>query len=237
MKDIFHVHTYRCGHAENISDETYITRAIELGANSITFTDHAPFPGNPFGNRMAFLELSEYISSLAELKGHYEGIIDVKIGLEIEYLPSYLSYYHELSENKNIDLLMIGQHFFEIEPGKYSFSYPEVCPEYIGCLNAIAEGIDTGLFQVVAHPDRAFRKIKEWTPEYDVISREVIETALKNEVALEQNFASMNRKKNYWNEFWRLTEPESKIVEGIDAHSLKDIDRFCERTLVKRRGR
>ena len=47
----------------------------------------------------------------------------------------------------------------------------------------------------------------------------------------------MNRKKNYWNEFWKLTEPESKIVEGIDAHSLKDIDRFCERYLVKRRGR
>jgi len=160
MNDIFHVHTYRCGHAENILDETYITRAIELGANSITFTDHAPFPENPFGSRMAFSELPEYISSLVELKGRYKEIIDVKIGLEIEYLPSFKAYYHELSENENIDLLMIGQHFFEIEPGKYSFSYPEVCPEYIGCLSAITEGINTGLFQVVAHPDRAFRKIK-----------------------------------------------------------------------------
>ena len=237
MNDIFHVHTYRCGHAENILDETYITRAIELGANSITFTDHAPFPENPFGSRMAFSELPEYISSLVELKGRYKEIIDVKIGLEIEYLPSFKAYYHELSENENIDLLMIGQHFFEIEPGKYSFSYPEVCPEYIGCLSAITEGINTGLFQVVAHPDRAFRKIKIWTSECDIISKKVIDAASKNNVALELNFASMNRKNNYWDEFWKLTGPENKIIEGIDAHKLKDIDKYCERNVIKRRGR
>lgn len=235
--EIFHVHTFRCGHAENVGDEVYVNKAINIGADSIVFTDHAPFPGDIFGGRMAFSELPEYISSLSELKGRYKEIIDVKIGLEIEYLPSFKSYYQELSENKNIDLLMIGQHFFEIEPGKYSFSYPNEYQEYVGCLNAVMEGIDTGLFQVVAHPDRAFRKIKEWTPECEVISRKVIEATLINNVALEQNFASMNRKKNYWNEFWKLVGPENKVVEGIDAHSLKDIDKFCERAFVKRRGR
>ena len=51
-KTAFHVHTYRCGHAENISDETYVKKAIELGVKSIWFTDHAPFPDNPFGARM-----------------------------------------------------------------------------------------------------------------------------------------------------------------------------------------
>ena len=43
-KDIFHVHTFRCGHAENVSDEEYIKKAISLGASGIWFTDHAPFP-------------------------------------------------------------------------------------------------------------------------------------------------------------------------------------------------
>lgn len=41
---IFHVHTYRCGHASDETDEDYVKRAVELGADSITFTDHAPFP-------------------------------------------------------------------------------------------------------------------------------------------------------------------------------------------------
>jgi histidinol-phosphatase (PHP family) len=53
------VHTYRCGHAENVSDEEYIKKAISLGASGIWFTDHAPFPGDPFGNRMKYSELDE----------------------------------------------------------------------------------------------------------------------------------------------------------------------------------
>ena len=27
-KDIFHVHSFRCGHAEDVSDEAYIKKAI-----------------------------------------------------------------------------------------------------------------------------------------------------------------------------------------------------------------
>ena len=31
-KTAFHVHTYRCGHAEHIPDEAYVKKAIELGS-------------------------------------------------------------------------------------------------------------------------------------------------------------------------------------------------------------
>ena len=41
MKHLFHVHTYRCGHAENISEEVYVEKAITLKASDIWFTDHA----------------------------------------------------------------------------------------------------------------------------------------------------------------------------------------------------
>ena len=49
---LFHVHTFRCKHAEMVPDEEYIKKSIDLGATDIWFTDHAPFPGNPFGGRM-----------------------------------------------------------------------------------------------------------------------------------------------------------------------------------------
>ncbi len=65
---IFHVHSWRCGHAENANDEDYVKKAISLGASSIYFTDHAPFPGNPFRNRMNYNQLEEYISTLKVLK-------------------------------------------------------------------------------------------------------------------------------------------------------------------------
>ncbi len=59
--DVFHVHTYRCRHAENIPDRDYVEKAIELGAEGIWFTDHAPFPGVPFqrAHRMLCEELPE----------------------------------------------------------------------------------------------------------------------------------------------------------------------------------
>lgn len=47
-KYVFHVHTYRCGHASKDMDEMYVKRVLSMGADSITFTDHAPFPGDPF---------------------------------------------------------------------------------------------------------------------------------------------------------------------------------------------
>lgn len=121
-KEIFHVHTYRCKHAGDERDDQYIENAIRLGAKRIVFTDHAPFPGNPFGNRMGIEELSDYINSLCRLKEEYKDMIKILCGLEIEYLPSYNDYYHEIRHISGMDLLIIGQHFFEHNPGQYSFS-------------------------------------------------------------------------------------------------------------------
>ncbi len=42
---VFHVHTSRCRHASDENDESYVRKALELGAEAIAFTDHAPFPG------------------------------------------------------------------------------------------------------------------------------------------------------------------------------------------------
>lgn len=220
---VFHVHTYRCGHASNIKDEAYVKRAIELGASSITFTDHAPFPGNPFTNRMKFSELDEYISSLKKLKTEYKGIIDIHIGLEIEYLPSYISYFEELRANQDIEILMLGQHHYEISKGIYNYMDISDGPEYIGLIKAMCDGIDTGLFDVIAHPDRAFRKQKTWNKEMAVYSRKLIDRALNNNVALEINYRSMKKTEEYWSDFWKMVPEDSSVIYGCDAHAVNDI--------------
>lgn len=224
MKNFFHIHTYRCGHAENVSDEAYVKKAIALDAASITFTDHAPFPGDPFGNRMPYAQLPEYIDTLQNLKLNYENKINVQIGLEIEYLPSFKSYYKELASNPGIDLLMIGQHFYELTPGQYSFSFPELRNiTHIGCINAIMQGVETRLFKVVAHPDRAFRFIKQWDNECDSISRKLISLATEKAVILEKNLLSITRKNDYWNEFWELSNQNTATILGLDAHTLNEL--------------
>ena len=151
---LFHVHTWRCGHASDEQDEAYIRKAVAMGAKYIIFTDHAPFPGNPFTNRMPYEQLDSYLASLKYLKEKYRHKITVKTGLEIEYLPSFRDYYEELRANKEIDMLMLGQHHYEESRGQYFFHDSEMA--YFGLGNAKLKGMNTGLFDVVAHPDRIF---------------------------------------------------------------------------------
>lgn len=220
---IFHVHTYRCGHASDETDEDYVKRAVELGADSITFTDYAPFPGDPFTNRMNYSQLDEYISSLKFLKDKYDGRIEVHIGLEIEYLPSYWSYYEELRANKDIEIMMLGQHHYEVSKGIYSYMLDEKTAEHIGLVQAMCDGIDTGLFDVVAHPDRAFRRQKTWTAEMDACSNQLIERALKLNVKLEKNYSSMKKRRQYWNEFWSMVPDDVAVIYGCDAHAVNEL--------------
>ena len=230
--DLFHIHTYRCRHAEDISDEMYVRKAIEVGADCITFTDHAPFPGNPFRGRMLFEELPEYLDSINNLKNKYQGRIMVRCGLETEYLPSFAEYYKELVRGVGLDLLLLGQYFYEISPGKYSFMYPEQnAYEYQGCMEAIIEGINTGIFYAVAHPDRSFRRIKHWMPECEGASMKVITAAQEKGVYLEKNFSSQHHSKHYWKEFWELIPQDNKVLQGIDAHSISDIDKYVQKRM------
>ena len=234
MKDsVFHVHTKRCKHAGDEEDEAYVRRAKELGAKRIVFTDHAPFPGNPFNGRMDMDDLPEYISSLKHLNDKIKGIT-VQIGLEIEYLPSFRDYYEELAENPDIEWLVLGQHFYEYQKGVYSFADSSEVKnqwEYIGICEALIEGMNTGLFRVVAHPDRAFKRRKKWDEQAEEQARKLINTAIQTGTILEQNYSSARRKNQYRPEFWELlrkiTEenPANRIftIKGSDAHSTDEI--------------
>ena len=229
--DIFHVHTFRCGHAEEINDEAYIQKAIEYGATGIWFTDHAPFPGDPFGNRMKYDELEEYISALSHYKKAYSDSISVHIGLEIEYFPSFESYYKELRTNSDIEMLLLGQHMAETVPGKYTFSWDKERlkkEEFLALGNAIVEGIETGYFDAVAHPDRIFRRCKLWNDDMQSVSEEIIHAAQKQAIPLEINVSSMTQKHHFWQQFWASVPSDVQKIIGVDAHSVQEMDYYSE---------
>lgn len=224
-KDLFHVHTYRCGHAKNIPNEEYVKKAISIGATGIWFTDHAPFPGDPFGGRMRYEELDEYLSTLSLLKQQYANEIEIHIGLEIEYFPSFnrIGYYKDLRERTEIELLLLGQHLAETTPGEYTFSWDKERlkqEEYLALGNALINGLQSGYFDAVAHPDRIFRRQKHWPSDMGVITKGIIEVAKDCQIPLEQNESSKRRKHHYWKEFWELAA-DVPAISGLDAHSLE----------------
>lgn len=224
-RELFHVHTRRCRHAGDEDDRAYVERALALGAGRITFTDHAPFPGDPFGNRMRCAELPEYLDSMARLREEYRGRIEVRAGLEIEYLPSFRDYCFELSGTPGLETLLLGQRFFEHEAGRYSFSDPAELlreTEPAGLCEAMCRSMETGIFPVVAHPDRMFRKAGAWSAELEALARRLISVAEANDVVLEKNASSM-RMGLYREEFWTLAANRVRTIDGADAHCTAEL--------------
>ena len=224
--ELFHVHTYRCKHASNEIDEEYVLKAIQMKATDIYFTDHAPFPGNPFGNRMNIEQLDEYISSIEQLKYLYKSDINVHCGLEIEYLPTFASYYEKLHSINELDILMIGQHFCEIAPKQYSFTIKQTPLEYAESISvSTIEGISTGLFSHIAHPDRMFRHCQSWSAEMSIVSNNIISAAQEKDIILERNLSSMENGM-YWSQFWEQVPDTVKTIYGTDAHCTDELERI-----------
>lgn len=226
---IFHVHTYRCGHASSELDIAYVEKAIELGATQIIFTDHCPFPENPFPWRMDYEMLSDYVSMLKRLKAEFKEKIEVKIGLEAEYFPSYDWYYKKLLESGDFDLLILGQHIYEHEDGSFGYTDIDKEAEVRGFMEATVQGMRSGYFQVVAHPDRPLDRIELWDENADKIAKTIAETALENGVVLEQNITSMERGYQYKPEFWKNISNKIQTVYGLDAHCVEDMATYYKR--------
>lgn len=161
-EEAFHIHTWRCGHAGDEREDAYIRVAMYLGAKQITFTDHAPFPGDSFHGRMKMAELPEYIETLSELKAKYQGKIQVRIGLEAEYLPGFLAYYEKLREDERIEYLLLGQHFYELAPGVYSFSMKEKSGQADGIVRAELAGGRKRIFLRCRAPGTKLSISKTW---------------------------------------------------------------------------
>ena len=228
-KHIFHVHTFRCGHAENVPDEAYVKLALELGASDIWFTDHAPFPNDPFGARMKYAELDEYLRTLTELKEQYHNI-NIHIGLETEYFPNFdkSGYYEHLRSRPEIEILLLGQHMAEVSAAPLAYSFSGSAKylnenEYKILGKAIVEGAKTGYFNAIAHPDRIFRRCDSWDRNMEKMSVAIIQSAINADIPLEMNLASAENPIYFRQEFWELVPETAKRIVGYDAHSVDEL--------------
>lgn len=175
----------------------------------------------------AFMKIYEEEDRWARGGYHYADLIEVKIGLEIEYVLLYFEYYRELKERWKIDILLLGQHFSLLPDGRYTFDLVNKSGEAYYLAQGIMEGMESGLFDVVAYPDQIFRRIKRWDSEASELAKQIKECAARTEVALEKNISNMFEKKRkhlYWHEFWLDVPDELKIIYGVDAHSVEEME-------------
>lgn len=229
LKDrIYHVHSVRCGHASDEPDEAYVRAAVSLGAKELSFSEHMPIPGDALDYQMKLSQLPEYVSTLRRLKEEYADRIAIRIGLEVEYLPSLDGYIRSLIPEYGLEFLILGQHIYEHADGTLSFYDDEETKarcDMEGLAGGMIAGIRTGLFETVAHPDRIFRRRKNWGEAETAAARRIIRAAMEQGIPLEVNMESRNFPQYhfYRPEFWELVPPECEIVYGVDAHAVSEL--------------
>lgn len=230
MKANYHTHTQRCLHAQGTEND-YILSAIHSGLDILGFSDHAPFPDVDFGLRMPYEELDIYLNEVDTLTEKYAADIILLKSLEIEYLPEHTAYYEELLGEKNLDYLLLGEHFYRSADNTlYNITSADSTACYIDYANAVAKAMKTGYFKIVAHPDIFMMNSHLWDKNCEIATDLIINTAITTNTLLEYNANGFRRGiKKYADEaryqypyfrFWeRAASSGVSVIIGSDCHN------------------
>ena len=230
-----HTHTFRCHHAEGDCEE-YVLSAIENKYKTLGFSEHIPLKfadGTESLYRMYVQDVSGYISEVLRLKEKYKGVIDIKLGFEIEYYPEYFNLMLSNAIKWGAEYLILGQHFLGPEHPRETSVYTYAPRNDVAILEkfvlTIIEGMKTGNITYVAHPD-----LINFTGDKNTFQkaiRPICVSARELGVPLEINFLGIREKRAYPNEwFWEIAgEERSPVTFGCDAH--RPVDVFNEHAL------
>lgn len=234
----FHSHTWRCKHAQMVDDEEFVKAYIQNGFKTIAFTDHTPQHPviDPRKNiRMDFDQLEDYLTSIEMLKAKYQDQIDIKTGLEVEYLPELESFYDSICDR--LDLMILGQHFIRRPDGTLVvMGSEEVNDEDVErYAHMVVAAMEKGQISLVAHPDYYMLNRTTFGPAQEKAARRICEASLRTGIPLEINLLppyKLNQgiidKVTYpCADFWKIAaEYGVHAIYGLDTHHLPQIDNY-----------
>ena len=220
----YHTHTVRCGHAEG-SEREYIEAAISEGFKILGFSDHTPQPypeGFKSHIRMDMSELDNYTETLVKLRDEYKDQIQILIGYEVEYTRKYFEPLLKELRKFPLDYIIQGQHFVEDEvDGFYVGSKTDSEERLKAYVDYTIEGMKTGLFTYLAHPD-----LINFTGDDDTYKRhmsKIVEASIDLNIPLEVNIYGFVDGRWYpCDRFFKMaSEYKPRFIIGCDAHTPK----------------
>ena len=234
MRD-YHVHTYRCKHARG-DVEDYAEVAFKNGFEVLGVSDHTPLPdGFSSDARMGLDEMCGYVDAFDRARKKYSGLKMI-LGLECEYLKRYHNFYvQEILGHWGVKYLILGQHFFHSRGEMfYAYRKPGTTSELKAYTDHLIEGMETGLFDFVAHPDVFGVFYAPWDGEAKACSRSIIGAAQALKMPLEINGYGFRKGKGLYGgvrryqyplrPFWELASQYNiEVVINSDAHKPEDV--------------
>lgn len=225
-----HTHTYRCKHATG-KEEELVLAAIDAGFKAFGFSEHLPFADwEPMNSRILMEEMEDYLATVNALKEKYQDQIDIYCGFETEYFQDQKSWLEEVS--KKCDYLILGQHsYFRGDKECWQEPYCQI-EHFKKNAEMMIEGIKSGLFTYLAHPDYVLLSGLDLSIDYLECFKQIAKVAKQYDVPIEINLkGTRQNRKVYGNiETWKypnqivmeiFKQAGCRFVFGYDVHSVK----------------
>ena len=234
MKRNYHTHTTRCLHATG-TDEEYVQSALKGGYDVLGFSEHTPWKYRTdyvADMRMLPDELPGYVESLRALRDKYQDRIQIKIGLECEYFPEYMHWLKEQIKEYGLDYIIFGNHFYHTDEKFPYFGHHTTDRDMFDLYEESAiEGMETGIYCCLAHPDLFMRSYFEWDRHCTLTARHICRAAARLNIPLEYNigYVAYNEAHGLTSypcpDFWHIAANEGcTAIIGLDAHNNHDLE-------------
>lgn len=148
MKKDYHMHPRVIEGDERF--DLFAAEALKKGIEQVCITDHMPLSISSASDRIARGRVGEYCRRVRELSEKYEGRLEIKCGIEIDYHPSVIGEIEEVLAAGEFDYILGSSHMhlFIKDFEKYSYNgFAEAALE-----NAL-RAVESGWFSTLSHPD------------------------------------------------------------------------------------
>jgi histidinol-phosphatase (PHP family) len=196
----YHTHHARCGHAEG-DLEDYVRKGIELGFDQLGLSDHMPLlhvnPAEYYPEMaMPMDELPRYVEECLQLKEKYKGQIDIRVGLEGDYIEGWEERIEKIVGAYPWDYVIGSVHFlgeWDISDHRQQHGWDgkDFYEVYRTYYDAVTKAAGTGFYDYIGHIDVIKRFGRR--PEQDTweLERGALEAVKKAGLAIELNASGL----------------------------------------------
>jgi histidinol-phosphatase (PHP family) len=209
--------------------------AEQRGLKGIIITCHGPLPeGMGLEHRMGPEQFEEYVEIVAAAREAFAGRVDVRLGIESDFLPGYERWAERLHARAPLHHVLGSVHmqttyYKERYFTPNTFAYQQTYFEHL------ARSAESGLFDTLSHPDLVKNEAPdEWHfSRIEPYIKRALDRIAKTGVAMELNTSGLNKALPEMNPGPRMLtlirERGIPIVLGADAHRPNRVaDRYVQ---------
>ena len=216
-----HCHTPLCRHSVG-EPEAYAQVALERNLAGINITCHGPTP-REWGHCMKSFEWPQYLAICQRARDQYAGRVDVKTGIECDFLPSLTGYWREFLGRYELSHVLGSVHP-QVEEYRRQYWNGDALDYQKKYFSLLAQAAETGLFNTLSHPDLVKNTVADdWSIERIMpVVEKALDRIAPTGVAMELNTSGLNKRISEMNpapEILRAMKSRGiRVVVGADAH-------------------